>query len=70
MKNEDERVPYVSPELCRYLRETYALPLVLHGHGKDKDASYFVGYMSGLNAVMERLEAIQVQQEEDSGIYR
>jgi len=70
MKYEDEKVPYVSLELCKYLREIYSLPSVLKGSKRDKDSSYFVGYLNGINDVIERLEALQVQQEEDNGIYR
>lgn len=68
--NDEMKVPYVSKELCEYLRETYNLPTVLSGIASDCSGDTAVGYLIGVNTVIERLEAIQVQQEEDNGIHR
>ena len=67
--NEEMKIPYVSKELCKYLRETYSLPNVLHMFGACPTAEGFVGMMMGVNTLIERLEAIQVQQEENDGIH-
>lgn len=68
--NDEMKVPYVSKELCEYLRETYNLPTVLHKVYAKYTGDTAVGYLVGINEVIERLEVIQVQQEEDNGIRR
>lgn len=68
--NDEMKVPYVSKELCEYLRKTYNLPTVLHNVNAEYTGDEAVGYLVGVNEVIERLEAIQVQQEEDNGIRR
>ena len=68
--NDEMKVPYVSKELCEYLRETYKLPTVLRNINAECTRDTTVGYLVGVNEVIERLEAIQVQQEEDNGIHR
>ena len=68
--NDEMKVPYVSKELCAYLRETYKLPTVLRNINAECTGDTTVGYLVGVNEVIERLEAIQVQQEEDNGIRR
>ena len=69
--NEEMKIPYVSKELCQYLRETYTLPMVLHQSFSFnvKNADIAMGLMYGINTIIERLEAIQAQQEEDDGIH-
>lgn len=70
--NDEMRIPYVSKELCEYLRETYTMPSVLHmvlKNEKMKSSDMTVGFMMGINSIMERLEAIQIQQEENDGIH-
>lgn len=69
--NEEMRVPYVSKELCMYLREAYSLPNVLHrlganGIAKEGQAASALGVAMGINSVIERLEAINAQQEGDN----
>ena len=69
--NEEMRVPYVSKELCMYLRKTYSLPNVLHSLGaidtvKEGQAASALGVAMGINSVIERLEAINAQQEGDN----
>ena len=66
--NEEMKIPYVSKEVCQYLRETYTLPMVLHQSFNVKNADIAMGLMYGINTVIERLEAIQAQQEEDNGV--
>ncbi|WP_308546206.1 hypothetical protein [uncultured Selenomonas sp.] len=66
--NEEMKIPYVSKELCQYLRETYTLPMVLHQSVNVKNADIAMGIMYGINTIIERLEAIQAQQEEDNGV--
>ena len=66
--NEEMKIPYVSKELCQYLRETYTLPMVLQQSFNVKNADIAMGLMYGINAIIERLEAIQAQQEENDGV--
>lgn len=66
--NEEMKIPYVSKELCQYLRDTYTLPMVLHQSSNVKNADIAMGLMYGINAIIERLEAIQAQQEENDGV--
>lgn len=62
--NNDERIPYVSKELCEYLRERYIFPVVLdEATGEKINANTSLGYMKGVNAVLEYLEALQREQE-------
>lgn len=67
--NEEMKIPYVSKEVCKYLRDTYTLPMVLDLVYPSKNADIAMGIMFGINLLIERLEAIQVQQEENDGIY-
>lgn len=68
--NDEMKIPYVSKEVCKYLRETYTLPSVLQRCASTaKNADLSIGYMAGVNEVIERLEAITGQQEENDGIY-
>lgn len=67
--NEEMKIPYVSKEVCKYLRDTYTLPMVLDLVHPSKNADIAMGIMFGINLLIERLEAIQVQQEENDGIY-
>lgn len=66
--NEEMKIPYVSKDLCQYLRETYTLPMVLHQSFNVKNADIAMGLMYGINTIIERLEAIQAQQEENDGV--
>lgn len=66
--NEEMKIPYVSKELCQYLRETYTLPMILHQSFNVKNADIAMGLMYGINTIIERLEAIQAQQEENDGV--
>lgn len=67
--NDEMKIPYVSKEICKYLRETYNLPVVLSQVVTTKNADIAMGMMVGINEVIERLEAITVQQEENDGIH-
>lgn len=67
--NDEMKIPYVSKEICKYLRETYNLPMVLNQVVTAKNADLAMGIMLGINEVIERLEAITVQQEENDGIH-
>lgn len=67
--NDEMRIPYVSKEICKYLRETYNLPVVLNQVITAKNADIAMGMMLGINEVIERLEAITIQQEENDGIH-
>ena len=66
--NEEMKIPYVSKELCQYLRETYTLSMLLHQSFNVKNADIAMGLMYGIDTIIERLEAIQAQQEEDNGV--
>ena len=67
--NEEMKIPYVSKEVCQYLRDTYTLQAVLDLVHKTKNADIAMGIAYGINEIIERLEAIQVQQEENDGIH-
>lgn len=71
--DDEMKVPYISKELCEYLRDVFSLPHVLHAvmssNPTKGDGDMVVGYMTGVNMVIERLEALQVQQEEHDGIH-
>lgn len=71
MKNNDDiRIPYVSKELCEYLRHELSLPYILVKFKGNINGDRALGFMIGVNTVLELLEAIQIRQEEDNGIYR
>lgn len=67
--NSEMKIPYVSKEVCEYLRSIYNLPNVLYQAegvaGKTEDYSLALGMMMGINRTIERLEAIVAQQEGD-----
>lgn len=68
--NDEMKIPYVSKEICKYLRETYSLPVLLGMcTSTKKDVNISLGFMFGVNEVIARLEAITVQQEENDGIH-
>ena len=67
--NEEMKIPYVSKEVCKYLRDTYTLQAVLNHVHNVKNADIAMGIAYGINEIIERLEAIQVQQEENDGIH-
>jgi hypothetical protein len=70
--NDEMKIPYVSKELCVYLREVYSLPNVIHALeacNAVENADMSMGFLAGINSIVERLEAIQAQQEEDNGIH-
>lgn len=67
--NDEMKIPYVSKELCKYLRDTYTLQYMLNALKDTNSAEGFLGIMYGVNTIIERLEAIQVQQEENDGIH-
>lgn len=65
--NDEMKIPYVSKEICSYLRDTYKLQNVCNMiHENDSRA---IGFMQGIDEVISRLEAIVAQQEENNGIY-
>ena len=67
--NNEMKIPYVSKEVCEYLRNIYNLPNVLYQvAGKaegTEDYALALGMMMGINMTIERLEAIVAQQEGD-----
>lgn len=69
MKYDNEmKIPYVSKEICMYLRNIYSLPNALQETQRImsiKDSAYALGMMVGVDKVIERLEAIVAQQEGD-----
>ncbi len=69
MKDNMERdIPYVSKELCEYLRERFSLQNILHLHRDEGNAERALGAMIGANALIETLEEIQIRQEENDGL--
>ena len=67
--NEEMKIPYISKEVCQYLRDTYTLPVVINLVHPADNADIAMGIMYGINILIERLEAIQIQQEENDGIH-
>ena len=67
--NEEMKIPYISKEVCQYLRDTYTLPMVINLVHSATNADSAMGIMYGINILIERLEAIQIQQEENDGIH-
>lgn len=71
MKDNMERdIPYVSKELCAYLRERFSLPNLMRTLGSEPNAERTLGAMIGTNTLIETLEEIQIMQEERDGIHR
>lgn len=71
MKDNSERdIPYVSKDLCVYLRERFSLQNLLYDLEADDDtpAERILGSFLGVNAIIETLEGIQTMQEEHDGI--
>lgn len=67
--DDEMKIPYVSKELCEYLRKTYTIPTLLTDAAHLPNEKVAMGMIYGINRVIERLEAIQAQQEENDGIY-
>ena len=71
MKDNMERdIPYVSKELCHYLRERFSLQNIIRDIDEDDPAERIVGALAGINTIIETLEEIQIMQEERDGIRR
>lgn len=71
MKDNMERdIPYVSKELCTYLRERFSLQDIMHDFDLDDDVSAdrTLGFLAGINNIIEQLEEIQIMQEERDGL--
>ena len=69
MKDNSERdIPYVSNELCVYLRERFSLQNLLMNDSGDMKAERYLGYIAGINALIMELEEIQTMQEENDGL--
>lgn len=69
MKDNSERdIPYVSKDLCVYLRERFSLQNLLMDVCGDMKAERCLGYIAGINALISELEGIQTMQEEHDGI--
>lgn len=70
MKDNSERdIPYVSKDLCVYLRERFSLQNLLYDlEDDDTPAERILGSFLGVNAIIGTLEGIQTMQEEHDGI--
>lgn len=71
MKDNSERdIPYVSNDLCVYLRERFSLQNLLYDLEADDNtpAERILGSFLGVNAIIETLEGIQTMQKEHDGI--
>ena len=67
--NMDRDIPYVSKELCVYLRERFSLPNLLRAiEDEDSTADRSLGALEGINLIIEELEGICTMQEERDGI--
>lgn len=67
--NDEMKIPYVSNDICNYLRGVFDMPNVIALMNKTDNPAIALGMMYGINVVIERLEAIKAQQEENNGIY-
>lgn len=69
MKDASERdIPYVSKELCVYLRERFSLQNIMQDFDGDEPAERVLGSLAGINTIIEFLEEIQIIQEERDGL--
>ena len=69
--NMDRDIPYVSKELCAYLRERFSLLNCLLNFSRltqENDTATLYGAMRGVNLVIESLEEICNMQEERDGL--
>ena len=67
--NMDRDIPYVSKELCAYLRERFSLPNLLRTiENEAAPAERSLGVLEGINIIIEELEGICTMQEERDGI--
>ncbi len=69
MKDNSERdIPYVSKDLCEYLRERFSLQHIARDFDDKAPADRILGSIAGVNNIIETLEEIQLRQEEHDGI--
>lgn len=69
MKDNSERdIPYVSKELCVYLRERFSLQNTIRELDGYGPAERTLGCLAGVNTIIETLEEIQITQEERDGL--
>lgn len=69
MKDNNERdIPYVSKELCEYLRERFSLQNIARDFDDKAPADRILGSIAGVNNIIETLEEIQLMQEERDGL--
>ena len=69
MKDNSERdIPYVSKDLCVYLRERFSLQNIVRDFDDKARADRIIGSIAGVNSIIETLEEIQTMQEEHDGI--
>lgn len=69
MKDNMERdIPYVSKELCEYLRRCFSLQNIVHDIEGEEQAERILGSIAGINSIIETLEEIQIRQEENDGL--
>ncbi len=62
--NNDMRIPYVSKEVVKYLRDHYALQHLLHDTKHEASSNdERIGFMMGVTNVIDFLEAIVREQE-------
>ena len=66
--NSDRDIPYVSKELCVYLRERFSLQNIVRDFDDEAPADRIIGSIAGINNIIEILEEIQLIQEERDGI--
>ena len=69
MNDRDEmKIPYVSKELCVYLRERFSLQNIARDFDDKAPADRILGSIAGVNNIIETLEEIQLMQEERDGL--
>ena len=66
--NMDRDIPYVSKELCAYLRERFSLQNIARDFDDKVRADRIIGSIAGVNSIIETLEDSHAMQEERDGL--
>lgn len=62
MTDFDDDIPYVPINITKYLEEAFGVDDILY-RCSDKSGEYSVGYLKGVRAVLNHLEALVEEQE-------
>ncbi len=64
--NNDVLIPFVPPELIKYLRDKFSLGEIIHQTSDVQDSQVRFGIMLGAERVLSYLEALRREQEGDN----